>query len=184
MARNRKLEEELDRLDLERIRTMDAAAWHTFLRDDYFRWKYTAPNRYASTTRFLRLHVESQGMGTLNAIRQQILTADTDDIEGALTAALRIPGLGTAGASGLLALMFPGTFGTVDQFVVKALSQITDLPEQNKITKMKPETLKPADGALLIRVMRRKAAENSRTLAEPWTPRMVDKVLWGYRDIS
>jgi hypothetical protein len=53
-APNRKLEEALDPLDLDRLRRMDATAWYHFLRDEYFRWKYTAPNRYGSTTKLLR----------------------------------------------------------------------------------------------------------------------------------
>jgi hypothetical protein len=36
------LERALDRLDLERLCGLDAEGWYAFLRDEYFRWKYTA----------------------------------------------------------------------------------------------------------------------------------------------
>src|SRR5207244_3516012 len=51
---NRELEHALDSLDLSRIRRLDARGWYEFLLNEYFRWKYTAPNRYVTTTRSLR----------------------------------------------------------------------------------------------------------------------------------
>jgi hypothetical protein len=40
------LEKEMDQLDASSIQTMSAAEWFDFLLFKYFRWKYTAPNRY------------------------------------------------------------------------------------------------------------------------------------------
>jgi len=179
--RNRALEDSLSRLDLARLRQMGPEAWYAFLRDEYFRWKYTAPNRYASTTRLLRLHVEEKGLDRLDAIRRHLLSVDPDDIEGALEVARRIPGLASAGASGLLSLMYPQHFGTVDQFVVKALRGVRGLPEEAQLRRMNPESLKPADGVTLTHLFRRKAATNTRDFGTEWTPRMIDQVLWGYR---
>ena len=48
------LEQSLDPLDLEELRRFDAREWYEFLKDEYFRWKYTDPNRYSSTTRQLQ----------------------------------------------------------------------------------------------------------------------------------
>ena len=77
--------------------------------------------------------------------------------------------------------MFPAAFGTADQFVVKALRSVEDLPESSALAKMKPEQLTLADVAALIAIMRRKAAENNQAFrTSSWTPRMVDKVLWTY----
>jgi hypothetical protein len=92
---------------------MNAEEWYHFLEDEYFRWKYTAPNRYATTTRLLRLYVETDALGELDLIRQRLLTLDPEDIGAGLDAARAIRGLGTSGASGLLALMYPRSFGTV-----------------------------------------------------------------------
>jgi hypothetical protein len=70
-------------------------------------------------------------------------------------------------------------FGTVDQFAVKALVSIPELPERDLIAAMNPESLKLNDGAILIRIMRRKAAELNRALSTTeWTPRKVGMVLW------
>ena len=48
---NMELENALDTLDLDRVRRMDEREWYSFLKDEYFLWKYTAPNRYGSGTR-------------------------------------------------------------------------------------------------------------------------------------
>ena len=85
---------------------------------------------------------------------------------------------GTAGASGLLALLYPEAFGTVDQFIVKALREIPDLPEAAAIARMKPEGLKPRDGEVLVQIMRRYAKVLTNSLGKTWRPRDVDKVLW------
>lgn len=77
--------------------------------------------------------------------------------------------------------MYPDTFATVDQFVVKALREVEGLPERAALRRMNPEGLTPRDGVLLIRIMQRKAAENNRQFGIiGWTPRKVDKVLWTY----
>jgi len=41
----------MERLDVNIIKAMTPQAWYGFLLDKYFRWKFTAPNRYASTTK-------------------------------------------------------------------------------------------------------------------------------------
>ena len=120
-APNLALERSLNALDLERIRGLTPQGWYDFLRDEYFRWKYTAPNRYATTTIQLRKHLENCDLEELEAIRQQLLALDPSNVRLALRTAVKIRGLGTAGASGLMALMYPRHIATVEQFVVKAL---------------------------------------------------------------
>jgi hypothetical protein len=118
----------------------------------------------------------------LLTVKDRLLSLDTNDIAGALLLAQRIPGLGTAGASGLLALLYPHAFGTVDQYVVKALRILPRLPEATLISVMNPESLTADDGIVLIRIMRRQASELAIAFASTkWTPRAVDKVLWTYR---
>ena len=46
----RPLEREIQQLSPDVVRVMDGQQWYTFLLEKYFVWKYTAPNRYASTT--------------------------------------------------------------------------------------------------------------------------------------
>ena len=152
-----------------------------FLGTNTFRWKYTAPNRYATTTRQLRRYVDDDTLGDLDQIRKRLLTLDPDYIRSGLETASAIRGLGTAGASGLLALMYPKNFGTVDQFAVKALRQVQGLPEAAALAQMNPEALTISDGVLIIDILRRKAADNNRVFkSDAWTPRKLDKVLWTY----
>jgi hypothetical protein len=78
--------------------------------------------------------------------------------------------------------MYPQTFGTVDQFVVKALREVRNLPEAPTIARMNADGLSVSDGVLIIAILRRKAAENNNLFddAAAWTPRKIDKVLWTY----
>ena len=98
-----------------------------------------------------------------------------------LKTASAIHGLGTAGASGLIALMYPQKFGTVDQFAVKALWQVEGLPEAEALVRMNPDSLTISDGVLIIGVLRRKAGDLNRTFKSAiWTPRKLDMVLWTF----
>jgi len=177
---NRKLEEELDRIGLEHIQNLDGHAWYKFLLDKYFRWKFTAANRYTTSSKHLRTY-ESNGLDELSAIRRDLLSFDRTDIKQGLQTAQRIRGLGAAGASGLLALMFPKEFGTVDQFVLNALVQVEVLPESSIVREMNRENLRTDDAVQLIGIMRKKASENNHKFASTfWTPRKMDMILWAY----
>jgi hypothetical protein len=179
--KNLTAEQDLDNLNLDTVRAFNAQDWYDFLKDVYFLWKYTAPNRYASTTKLLREFVDHGNIDKLDNIRKRLLDLKLDDCFECLETARRIPGLGTAGASGLLAVMYPNKFGTVDQFVVKALRQVENLPESAAILKMNPESLSTSDGVKLIEIFQRKANENNQKMkTNSWTPRKIDKVLWTY----
>ncbi|SKC69605.1 hypothetical protein [Paraburkholderia hospita] len=179
---NMALEHAMDELNIERLRNLDSYSWYAFLRDEYFRWKYTAPNRYATTTRQLRRYLDDGSLDELDAVRQALLSVDQNDVRTGLTTARRIRGLGTAGASGLLALMYPATFATVDQFVVVSLREVKDLPETHALQQMKPEGLTVRDGVTLIDIMQRKARELNRQFRTTgWTPRKIDMILWSSR---
>ena len=177
---NLELERALDSLDLARIRGLDAQGWYDFLRSEYFRWKYTAPNRYATTTRSLaQQFAELGGRERLHDIKSRLLKIDTADVGAALAVAREIRGLGVAGASGLLSLLYPMSFGTVDQFVVKALRDVGSMPEAGTLARMNPEALTTKDGIVLISILARKATENNRMFATTrWTPRKIDQILW------
>lgn len=179
--KNVALEEELNTLDIDRIRHLDAEGWYRFLRDEYFQWKYTATNRLATTRKSLATWNTPGGLNQLDAIRQRLLSLDPRDPLLALTTAHEIPGLGTAGASGLLAVLYPRSFGTVDQFVVRALREVRKLPEAKQVEAMKETSLTLQDGVALIDIMRLKAKESNRLwLTDRWTPRMIDQILWTY----
>ena len=177
------LERQMDTLDPEKIRKMNADEWFEFLLNDYFRWKYTAANRYASTTKHLKLQVEEWGVQKLHSFKDDIFQLAPTDVKAGLKAAMQIRGLGTAGASGLLSLLFPALYGTVDQFVVKALLQVPDLPEREQLERMNPESLTVNQGVILIEIMARKAQQlNVQFDSQEWTPRKVDMILWAVRE--
>jgi len=175
------LERDMEVLNLDAIRKLDAQGWYDFLHDRYFRWKYTAPNRYATTTRQLHRYVKDRKLDKLNAIKRELLSFDSSDIEHGLRSARAIYGLGTAGASGLLALLYPRIFGTADQFVVKALRTIQYLPDAEMLTGMNENSLTIKDGVIIIRIMQKKASElNQAFQTTEWTPRKIDMILWTY----
>ncbi|MBI2865366.1 MAG: hypothetical protein HYX94_12500 [Chloroflexi bacterium] len=158
---------------------MDAQGWFEFLLHKYFKWKYTAPNRYATTTMHLKRQDSTLGMLGLLAIRDRIFATRAGPVRDALLAASEIKGLGTAGASGPLAVLFPQLFGTVDQFAVKSLCKIRSLHQQSVIASMNPESLSINDAVLLVQIMRAKASNLNKVFGtDYWTPRRVDMVLW------
>lgn len=178
---NIELERALDALDLRRLQSLSPQGWYDFLHNEYFRWKYTALNRYATTTIQLKKYVVGDELDKLENIRQNLLDLDPNEVRLGLNIAKKIRGLGTAGASGLLSLMYPDHFATVDQFVVKALWQVEGLPEANVLSKMNPSNLTVTDGVLLISILKRKANDNNRLFdGSTWTPRKIDMVLWTY----
>src|SRR4051812_33153946 len=73
---NLALERAPNDLNLSRLRAMDAAGWYAFLRDEYFRWKYTARNRYATTVRALRRYDDEGRLDILDRIRLDLLSLD------------------------------------------------------------------------------------------------------------
>ena len=84
-----------------------------------------------------------------------------------------------AGASGLLSILFPENFGTIDQYVVKALKEVKGIPYTAELTKMNPDSLSIKDGVLLIRIMREQAIRlNGQFDTDFWTPRKIDMVFW------
>ncbi len=174
------MEKEFDPLDANVVKSMNPEEWYEFLLHKYFFWKYTAPNRYTTTTRqLMKYKTSSCGLDALFLIKGRIFDFDKDDIVSGLKIACSIKGLGTAGASGLLAVLFPAKFATVDQFAVKALSAIDSLPQKSLILSMNPEQLKIRDAVTLIEIMRNKAKElNTKFNTSFWNPRRVDMILW------
>ncbi len=133
----------------------------------------------APTRKQLRRYVESGNLAELDEIKGRLFSFDRCKIDLGLRIATQIHGLGTAGASGLLAVLFPADFGTVDQFAVRALVTVPDLRQNAALSQMKPGNLRTSDGVVLIEIMREKARElNARFSTQFWTPRRIDMVLW------
>lgn len=177
------IEIEMDNLHkkIDMIRSMDEQSWYDFLYYKYFPWKFTAPNRLATTRKLL----EQNDKKKLYHIKERIFSFNKEDIIVGLElvsgATGGIKGLGPAGASGLLAVLFPEHFGTADQFVIKALMNIPDLSEYEQIKRMKPEQFTLKDAEVLILIMKKKSTElNSLLKSTEWTPRKIDMILWSF----
>ncbi|GAB62403.1 hypothetical protein KSU1_C0807 [Candidatus Jettenia caeni] len=137
--------------------------------------------------------MEKNSLADLYQIKERLLSFDKNDVRKGLKLAKSIKGLGIAGASGLLTLMYPEYFGTVDEFLILALANVNGLFEQPQLKELakrineskKPHgksfSISPPNGIMLINIMRRKSTENNEWFRTSfWTPRKIDKVLWAY----
>lgn len=178
---NIKLEKELEALDPSVVSKMSPEEFYIFLHGTYFVWKYTAKNRLSTTRTQLKRHLDD--LSKLAEIQESLFSFDRTNIRTGLEIATKIHGLGIAGASGLLSILFPNHFGTVDQFVVKSLLNINGLVGRERLLCMHPESLTIKDGILLEQILCTKAEElNQSFQTDKWTPRRIDKILWAYRE--
>lgn len=181
---NRELEEELENLSSDDVKKMDGEAFYRFLYEKYYAWKYTEIRRLVRNRSLLSDFYNNEGKKELPRIHDALFDDNREDIARLFRLLSPIKGLGPAGISGLLAILWPREFGTVDQFVVKALRCVRDIPDEEKLllASMKPDNIRPVDAALLIRIMRRKATQLNKAFGTDfWTPRAVDMVLWSSR---
>lgn len=177
--KNISVEREFETIDSNQISTMSAEQFYEFLHDKYFVWKYTAANRLVTSRKHLERYVNENRMNELERIHRNLFSFDLTDTGLGLRIAMNIRGLGSAGASGLLAILFPTYFGTIDQFVVTALCSIEGLEENSRLAAMRPENLTEKDGIAIISILRNKAAMLNREFGTTqWTPRKIDKILW------
>lgn len=173
------IERRMNTIDVSKVKGFSTKEFYTFLYDEYFVWKYTAKNRLATTRKSLMKYESNDDFKDLEKIKEAIFELNHDDIEKNLKNVQKIRGLGIAGASGLLSILFPNDFGTVDQFAIKALLNVKSLKEYGNLKKMNPENIKAKDAAFVIDIFRRKADElNGMFNTDFWTPRKIDMILW------
>jgi hypothetical protein len=185
VKKNLDIERRMASLDVDRIRAMNEAEWLSFLREEYFPWKYTG-----SWLSDKLEHLDENLPNRLFEIKARLFSHDRARIGEALAIPQEIKGIGPAGAAGLLSVLFPESYGTADVFVVKSLTSVRTLPERQSILRMlrvnkkgKHEiTVSHLHAVLLIEVMRKKARDlNILFNSADWTPRKVDMVLWSNR---
>ncbi len=184
---NMAVEEEMDQLDPGKVSAMDIDTFYRWLHDRYFVWKYTAANRLASTRKKLKNYEGDKTARTeLDRIHTALFNFDKQQPLSGLEIAMQIQGLGVAGASGLLAVLFPQYFGTVDQFVVQELKRLRQyqssagLPANPR--KDGTYAINITHAVYIIEEFRRKATElNTKFATDRWTPRKIDMVLWSIR---
>ena len=169
----------MEDLDADEIARLSAIEFYDFLYDKYFVWKYTAKNRLATTRMSLERYIDENRLSELEDIQKRLFSADRSNIEHCLRIASEIHGLGPAGASGLLAILFPESFGTIDQYVVKALKGVKGMPYAEALINMNPDSLSIKNGVLLIQILREQATcLNKKFDTDFWNPRKIDMVLW------
>lgn len=169
----------MENVDANEIARLSAVEFYDFLYDKYYVWKYTAKNRLATTRKSLKRYVDENRLSELADIKRRLFRADRSNIESCLRIAAEIRGLGPAGASGLLSILFPENFGTIDQYVVRALREVEGVPHNAELAKMNPDSLSINDGILLIRILREQAARlNEKFDTDFWNPRKIDMVFW------
>jgi hypothetical protein len=130
---NRAIERELERPGLrDRIARMDAMGFYTFLRDEYFPWKFTSGPERIQNRRYLARHLTDSSVDQLERVRRHLVDRVGASTGASIQIVMGIHGLAVAGASGLLALVYPEEFGTVDVKLTQALQQV-GLPEVMRI---------------------------------------------------
>ena len=179
--RDNSIETKMSKLNIEYIQHLPVEDFYSFLHDDYFVWKYTAKHRLTSTRNSLKKY--ENDMNELREIQDGLFSFDLSKTRLGLQAAGEIYGLGVAGASGLLALLFPSYFGTVDEMVVRALLTCDEYRDDAIIKAINPQDIKRKDAVYLIEQFKKKAHElNELSNEYCWRPRDIDVILWHFRD--
>lgn len=177
-----RLEKEIDSIEVSDVASLSVYEFYDFLYQQYYPWKFTNKLFLSRNRKHLEKYLFDNEIDRLARIQKRLFNLDFADIKECLAVASSIHGLGTAGASGLLSILYPEQFGTVDKFVVYSLLKIDGLQEKDTISGMNPEALTLNNGVALIEIMRRKADElNRRFNTNYWTPRKIDMVLWAVR---
>ena len=102
------LEREMDTLRPDDVRYLDADQWYDWLLKKYFVWKYTAPNRYATTTGHLKRQATDAGRHHLLTIRDRVLSCENASIGDALRCRDRVQGTWSGGRVGPVGPAIPG----------------------------------------------------------------------------
>lgn len=180
---NVEIEQKLNNMTTDDFKKMSGQDFYRFLVDDYALWKYTDGRIRSRVQSAVEEYHQMCGNSEFNKILDGIFLIAPDDIYLHLTNITRIKGIGVAGASGILSLVFPRYFGTVDRFAVENLQRVysEDSFYGKKLHKIDPQNISTYDAAEVIRIYREKAEVLYEAFGI-WTPRMVDMVLWSVRE--
>lgn len=134
---NLELEKRMDRLEFKLVENMELDEFYEFMIEDYFQWKYTDSRWLKRNREYFSRYASEEKLDELWEIKEELFSFNLNDIERGLKITSSIKGLGVAGGSGLLALLFPAYFATVDQFVVKSLILLDEFKNNIDLIKMK-----------------------------------------------
>jgi len=196
VRRNIDVERHMDRLTAEDRGAILASggALVDFLDHWYYSWKFFAIAPYDIPKHQAKVRIEyATNSDKYNAIARRLGALNADDVDQCLryVASRSIPGLQLSAGSGLLAVLYPTWFGTVDQHTLRALQTLDDeraawlrrhIPD--------PKTFFPANNndrgrhaaKLMTQLYREKSQELARLDGETgWTPRRVEMVCYTLR---
>lgn len=181
---NLDVENKLNAMKSQDFQSMTGKDFYAFLRD-YAQWKYTDGRIKSNVQKRIEEYYEEHSDEEMKRILDNIFAIDLEDVYLHIENIKRIKGIGVAGASGILSLVFPKHFGTVDRFAVENLKEIykNDSVCESKLNKINSIDISTYDAVLVIKIYQAKACQlNQKLKTEAFTPRIIDMVLWGARE--
>lgn len=178
------LEEELDSLKIQSVRDFTNEEWRDFLAIKYIPWKHSPGPFWASIQKkFIAKYESAESLNRLSANKRRIFGSSPEMIIDLLRTVDEIYQFGIPSASGLLSLLFPLHFGTVDRFAMESLQRIEEFKNDLAIQRIDSKNIRLGDAVRAISIMRAKALENNRIFkTNYWTSRRIDMVLWSTRE--
>lgn len=176
--KNSVLEHKMNDSNLYKMNILTPEKFYDFLHDEYLPWIFI-DSRFLkqNTSRLEKYKKDLNEMDILKTIHSEILKFDPNDVKKGLKIAKKIYGLGDTGASGLLALLYPEYFGTLNASVVEALQAVSGIAQD--ITSINPKSIGIKNGILVIQILKEKARVlNNTNKTTEWTPRKIDMALW------
>jgi hypothetical protein len=173
----------MHKVDVEYVQRLDIHEWYDFL-NKYFHWKYASNHLHERL-----MDLDKSSFEHLFSVKRSLVAIDELDLEDSrkclnLVKSPRIRGLDYPGASGLLALIFKESFGSVDRCVLESLSKIESLPEKQRIGEIRAwvrtkKDWRESDAVLVIDITRRKAVQRNAWFGtNSWTPHKIATILW------
>jgi len=179
------IEKKFEQMTTEEILGMPPDKFYIFLRDMYFPWKFTGVYLKPRLENLKTIeNKQTQIKDVIDDLKElQKRIADKkelndDDMSNAIRNLQKIPGIGPSAATGLLSILFPTHFGTIDKFVGINLRNIGCKIDEQEYTNISVESAIKMEKILID-----KAKElNKEMNTDYWTPRRLDKILWSIRE--
>lgn len=187
---NLAIEIELDELYKSRgsVLLWDADLWYEFFLDKYLPWKLSSQPTYSHfRENFVRLYDENRER--LREVMDRLSRLNRRNPEECIELLIGLDYIGIPMATGLLALLFPEDFGTLDRIILRNLKSIPDISSLFGLQNIDEQFLSRKTrravnlASNFIHLFRRKAEElNTLFETDAWTPRKIDMALWSIRD--
>lgn len=181
----KKIEKKFEQMTTEEILGLSPDEFYIFLRDMYFPWKFTGiylkPRLENLKTIENKQTQIKDVIDDLKELQKRIADKkelNDDDMSNAIRNLQKIPGIGLSAATGLLSILFPTHFGTINKHVRINLKKVgCKISEQDCINISVKNAIK------MEKILIEKAKKlNTDMNTDYWTPRRLDKILWSIRE--